>query len=69
MTSFFVLGVKVKLLINFSIFGGFKLKFGGGVNSETLTSYFMSILPHKINLIKIKGFMSFSNYIYSTSFQ
>ena len=24
-----------------------------------LISYFMSILPHKMNLIEIKGFMSF----------
>ena len=48
-------GVKVQLLTNFSIFGGIKLKFGGEVNSETLISYFMSILPHKMNLIKIKG--------------
>ena len=33
-----------------------KLKFGGGVNSETLVSCFTSILPDKMNLIKIKGF-------------
>ena len=35
---------------------GINLKFGGGVNSETLISYFMSILSNKINLIKIKRF-------------
>ena len=52
-------GVKVLLLTNFSIFRGIKLKFDDGVNSETLISYFMSILPYKMNLIKIKGFMSF----------
>ena len=28
-----------------------KLKFGGGVNYETLISYFMSILPNEMNLI------------------
>ena len=28
-------------------FGRIKRKFGGGVNSETLISYFMSILPHR----------------------
>ena len=33
-----------------------KLKFGGGVNTETLISYFMSVLPHKMNFIKIKEF-------------
>ena len=52
-------GVKVQLLPNFPIFRGIKLKFGGGVNSETLISYFMSILPYKMNLIKIKELMSF----------
>ena len=31
------------------------VKFGEGVNSETLISYFMSILPYKMNLIKNKG--------------
>ena len=40
-------GVKVQLLTNFSVSTGIKLKFGGGVNSETLILYFMSILPHK----------------------
>ena len=40
-------------MTNFSSFEGIKLKFGGGVNSERLIPYFMSILPHKINLIKI----------------
>ena len=38
------------------IFRGIKLKFVGGVNSVTLISYFMFILPYKMNLIKIKGF-------------
>ena len=51
--------VKVQLLTNFSIFRGIKRKFGGGVNSETLISYFMSILPHKMNLIKLKVCMPF----------
>ena len=41
-TSFFVLESKS----NFSIFRGIELKFGGGVNSVTLISYFMSILPY-----------------------
>ena len=41
------------------IFRGIKLKFGGGVNSETLISCFMSILSNKMNLIKIMGFISF----------
>ena len=44
-------------------FRGIKLKFGRGVNSETLIVYFISILPYKLNLgvydKKIKGFMSF----------
>ena len=54
-TSFFVLGVKVKLLTNFPTFRRIKLKFGGGVNFDTLISYFMSILPYKMNVMKIKG--------------
>ena len=36
---------------------GIKLKFGGGVNSETLISYFMSILSNEMNLMKIMGFL------------
>ena len=55
-TSFFVFGVKVQLLSNFSIFRRIRLEFGGGVNSETRITYFMSILPHKMKLIKVKGF-------------
>ena len=47
-----VFRLKVQLLINFSIFTGIKLKFGGGVNSETLNSLFMSMLPNKMNLMK-----------------
>ena len=58
-TSFFVLGVKVQLLANFPIFTGIKLKIGGGVNSEALISHFVPILPYKMNLIKIKEFLSF----------
>ena len=42
-TSFSVFGVKVQLFI----FRGIKLKFGGRVNSETLISYFMSVLQYK----------------------
>ena len=49
-------GVKVQLFTNFPIFRRIKLKSGGGVNSETLISYFMSILPYKMSSIKIKGF-------------
>ena len=49
-------GVKVQLLTKLSIFLGIKLKFGGGGNSETLISCFLSILPYKMNLIKVKGF-------------
>ena len=41
---------------NFSIFKEIRLKFGGGVNSETPNSYFMSILLSKMNLIEIMGF-------------
>ena len=41
-------------LANFSIFRGIKLKFGGGVNFETLISYFMSSLSYKMNLMKIE---------------
>ena len=55
-TLLFVLEVKVQLLTNFSSFRGIRLKFGGGVNSEILIPYLMS---YKMNLIKIKGFMSF----------
>ena len=55
-TSFFVFRVNVQLFANFSIFGGIELKFGGVVNSETLISYFMSILPCRMNLIKITRF-------------
>ena len=50
--SFYVFRVKVQLFTNFSIFIGIKLKFGGGVNSVTLVAYFISVLPHKMNLIK-----------------
>ena len=39
--------VKVQLLTNFSIFKGIKLKFGGGVSSQMLISYFTSVLPSK----------------------
>ena len=39
------------------------MKFGGGVNSETLISHFMSILPYKMNLIKIKGLSFFNKFI------
>ena len=46
-------GAKVQL---FFMFGGIKQKFGRGVNSELLISYFMSILPYKMNFIKINGF-------------
>ena len=49
---FFLFGIKAQLLTNFSVFRGVKVKFGEGVNSETLISYFMSRLPHK----KINGF-------------
>ena len=42
----------VKLLTKFSIFRVIKSKFGGGVNSEALISYLMSILPNKMNLIR-----------------
>ena len=64
-TSFFVLGVKVQLLTNFSISRGIKLKFGPWVNFEMLILYFMSILPHKMNLMKIKGVLChfFTNFI------
>ena len=48
-------------------FRGIKLKFGGEVNSETPISYFMSILPYKMNLIKIKGFNIIFYQIYSNS--
>ena len=47
-TSFFLFGVKCQLLTIFPIFRVIKLKFGGGVNSETLMSYFMSILPSRM---------------------
>ena len=43
------------------VFRKIELKFGGGVNSEALISYFMSILSNKMNSIKIMGFMSFLN--------
>ena len=43
----FYFGVKVQPFTKFSIFGEIKLKFGGGVNSETLISCFMSIVPKK----------------------
>ena len=49
-TSFFVLGVKVQLLTNFSIF-----RFGGEVNSEKLISYFMLILGTQYEFDKNKG--------------
>ena len=52
----FCFGVKVQPFTDFSIFGEIKLKIGGRVNFETLIAYFMSILPYKVNLIKIKGF-------------
>ena len=57
--AFFVFGIKVQLLTNFSIFREIKLKFNGGVNYKKLISYFMSVLPYKVNLIKIKGFYTF----------
>ena len=62
-------GVKVQLLSNFSIFRMIELKFGGGVNSETLISYFMLILPYKMNLIKINWYCAMFYIIYSTSVQ
>ena len=64
----FCFGVKVQLLTNFSIFRRIKLKFGGGVTSETLISYFMSILPYNMNLIKINGvFIKFIRPLFSKS--
>ena len=39
-------------------FSGIKLKSGEWFNSETLISYFMSILSNKMNSTKIMGFMS-----------
>ena len=39
-----------------STFTGIRLKVGGGVNSETLISYFMSISSNKMNLTKTMGF-------------
>ena len=49
--------VRVRLLTIFSVLRGIKLKFGGGVSSEALISYFMSFLP-KMNLMKILEFYS-----------
>ena len=70
--SLFVFKVKVQLSTNFSIRRGIKLKFGGGVNSETeliLILYFMSTLPNKMTLIKIMGFYVIFYKFYSTSVQ
>ena len=51
-------GVDVQHLTNFPILRGIKLQLGGGVNSEMLISYFMSILNKKI-----KGFyVIFDNF-------
>ena len=66
--SFFVLGVKSPNFDQHFIVRGIKLRFGGGVNSETLISYFMLILSNKMNLIKIMGFhVIFFYQFYSTS--
>ena len=59
-TSFFVFAVKFQLLTNFSIFRVIQLKFGGGINSETLISYLMSIFAKQDEFDKNNGFMSFS---------
>ena len=39
-----------------------QLKFGGGINSGSLISYFMSILSNKMYLTKIKGMSIFTNF-------
>ena len=46
-TSFFVFGVKVHVLIDFSIIRVIELKLGRRVSSQTLVSYFLSILPRR----------------------
>ena len=52
---FFVLGVKLQVLTNFSIFRGIKLKLSVEVNSETLISYFMSVFSIQREFDKTKG--------------
>ena len=46
----------------FCFLGQSQLKFGGGINSEMLISYFMSILSNKMYLTKIKGMSIFTHF-------